>query len=69
MNTSMGREMLWVLMPFVRTKSLFMKLLVAPESKSALTECTSLVSVVPISISRAIDVLQCYAVQNFRQIK
>ena len=33
-----------------------MKLSVAPESKSALTECTSLVSVVPISIKRMIDV-------------
>jgi len=34
-----------------------MKLPVAPESKSALTECTSLVSVVPISIGRIIDIL------------
>ena len=33
-----------------------MKLPVAPESKSALTECTLLVSVVPISIGRMIDV-------------
>jgi len=47
-----------VLIPFVRTKSLFMKLPVALESKSALTECTSLVSVVPISIGRMIDVPQ-----------
>ena len=56
LNTGIGREMLWVLIPFVRTKSLSMKLPVAPESKSALTECTSLVSVVPISIGRMIDV-------------
>ena len=56
LNTSMGREMLRVLIPFVWTKSLSMKLPVAPESKSALTECTSLVSVVPISIGRMIDV-------------
>ena len=34
-----------------------MKLPVAPESKSALTECTLLVSVVLISIGRMIDVL------------
>jgi len=54
----MGREMLRVLIPFVQTKSLSMKLPVAPESKSALTECTLLVSVVPISIGRMIDVLQ-----------
>ena len=48
--------MLWMLMPFVWTKSLFMKLPVALESKSALTECTSLVSVVLISIGRTMDV-------------
>ena len=35
-----------------------MKLPVAPESKSALTECTSLVSVVLTSIGRTIDVPQ-----------
>ena len=35
-----------------------MKLPVAPESKSALTECTSLVSVVLTSIGRMIDVLR-----------
>jgi len=58
LNTGMGREMFQVLIPFVRTKSLSMKLPVAPESKSALTECTSLVSVVPISIGRMIDVLR-----------
>jgi len=58
LNTGMGQEMFQVLIPFVQTKSLFMKLPVAPESKSALTECTSLVSVVPISIGRMIDVPQ-----------
>ena len=41
---------------FRMDKSLSMKLPVAPESKSTLTECTSLVSVVPISIGRTIDV-------------
>ena len=46
-----------MLMPFVQTKSLFMKLPIAPESKSALTECTLLVSVVLILIERMIDVL------------
>jgi len=35
-----------------------MKLPVAPESKSALTKCTSLVSVVLTSIGRMIDVLR-----------
>jgi len=58
LNTGMGRETLWVLIPFMRTKSLSMKLLVALESKSALTECTLLVSVVPISMGRTIDVPQ-----------
>jgi len=54
--TSMGREILWVLIPFVWKKSLSMKLPVALESKSALMECTSLVSVVLISIRRIMDV-------------
>jgi len=57
-DTSMGREMLRVLIPFVRTKSRSMKLPVAPEPKSALTECISLVSVVLTSIGRMINVLQ-----------
>jgi len=57
LNTGMGREMLQVPIPFVQTKSLSMKLLVAPESKSALTEYTSLVSVVLISIGKMIDIL------------
>ena len=56
MYTGMGREILRVLMPFVRTKSQSMKLPIALESKSALTECTSLVSVVLTSIGRMIDV-------------
>jgi len=56
LNTGMGQEMLRVLIPLVRTKSLSMKLPVVPESKSALTEYTLLVSVVPISIGRMIDV-------------
>ena len=50
--------MFQVLIPFIWTKSLSMKLPVALESKSALTERTLLVSVVPISIGRIIDVLQ-----------
>jgi len=54
--TGMGREMLRVLIPFVQTKSQSMKLPIAPESKSALTECTSLVSVVLTSIGRMIDI-------------
>ena len=58
LNTSMGRETFQMLIPFARTKSLSMKLPVAPESKSALTECTLLVSVVLISIGRMIDVLR-----------
>ena len=49
--------MLQVLIPFVWTKSLSMKLPVALKSKSALTECTSLVSVVLIFIGRIMDVL------------
>ena len=57
LNTGMGQEMFQVLIPFIRTKSLSMKLPVALESKSALTECTSLVSVVLISIGRIIDIL------------
>ena len=52
----MGQEMLQVLIPFVWTKSLSMKLPIAPESKSALTECTLLVSVVLISIERMMNV-------------
>ena len=57
MYTSMGREMLRVLMSFVQTKSQSMKLPVAPESKSILMEYTLLVSVVLTSIGRMIDVL------------
>ena len=54
--TGMGREMLQVLIPFFRMKSRSMKLPVALESKSALMECTSLVSVVLTSIGRMINV-------------
>jgi len=54
----MGWEILQVLMPFIWTKSLSMKLPIALESKSALTECISLVSVVLILIERMIDVLR-----------
>jgi len=48
--------MLWVFIPFIRTKSLSMKLPVALESKNTLTECTLLVLVVLISIGRTMDV-------------
>ena len=51
-----------MLMPFVWTKSLSMKLPTAPESKSTLTECTSLVLVVLIFIERMMDVLQALRV-------
>ena len=47
-----------MLIPFIWTKSLFMKLPIAPESKSTLMECTSLVLVVLISIGRTMDVPQ-----------
>ena len=50
--------MLRVLIPFVWMKSQSMKLLVALEFKSTLTECTSLVSVVLTSIGKMIDVLR-----------
>ena len=42
--------------PFEQMKSLSMKLLVAPLSKRALTEWSSLVSVVPISTGRSKEV-------------
>ena len=54
--TGIRREMLRVLIPFIWTKSLSMKLPIALESKSTLTERTSLVLVVLISIGRTIDV-------------
>ena len=54
--------MLWVLIPFIRMKSQSMKLPVALESKSALMEYTSLVSVVLTSIGRMIDVPQALRV-------
>ena len=52
----MLRERVRVFIPFERTKSLSMKLLVAPLSKRALTEWSSLVSVVPISTGRSKEV-------------
>ena len=42
--------------PFEQTKSLSMRLLVTSQSKRALTECSSLVSVVPISTGRSREV-------------
>ena len=42
--------------PFERTKSLLMKLPVAPQSRRALTEWILLVSVVPISTGRSREV-------------
>ena len=52
----MFRESVQVFIPFKRTKSLSMKLPVAPESRRALTEWSSLVSVVPISTGRSKEV-------------
>ena len=54
--TGMGQEMLQMLIPFVQMKSRSMKLPIALESKSTLTEYTSLVSVVLTSIERMIDI-------------
>ena len=42
--------------PFEQTKSLSMRLLVALQSRRASTECSSLVSVVPISTGRSREV-------------
>ena len=42
--------------PFERTKSLSMRLPVAPQSRRTSTECSSLVSVVPISTGRSREV-------------
>ena len=49
-------ERVRVFIPFERTKSLLMRLLVAPESRRASTEWSSLVSVVPISTGRSREV-------------
>ena len=49
-------ERVQVFIPFEQTKSLSMRLPVAPQSRRASTECSSLVSVVPISIGRSREV-------------
>ena len=56
LKTRMLHERVRVFIPFEWTKSLSMKLLVAPESRRALMEWSSLVSVVPISTSRRREV-------------
>ena len=42
--------------PFEQTKPLSMRLLVAPQSRRASTECSSLMSIVPISTGRSREV-------------
>jgi len=49
-------ERVWVFIPFKQTKSLSMRLPVAPQSRRASTECNSLVSIVPISTGRSREV-------------
>ena len=56
--TGMEQEILQVLIPFIWIKSQSIKLPIALESKSALIECTSLVSVILTSIGRMIDIPQ-----------
>ena len=56
LKTGMLCERVQVFIPFEWTKSLSMKLLVAPLSKRVLTEWSSLVSVVPISTGRSKEV-------------
>ena len=56
LKTGMLCERVRVFIPFERTKSLSIKLPVAPLSKRALTEWSSLVSVVPISTGRSKEV-------------
>ena len=53
LKTGMLHERVQVFIPFERTKSLSIKLPVAPQSRRALTEWSSLVFVVPISTSRS----------------
>ena len=53
LKTGMLCERVQVFIPFKQTKSLSMRLLVAPQSRRASTECSSLVSVVPISTGRS----------------
>jgi len=56
LKTEMFCERVRVFIPFERTKSLLMKLPVAPQSRRALMEWSSLVSVVPISTGRSKEV-------------
>ena len=58
LKTEMFRESVRVFIPFEWTKSLSMKLPVAPQSRRALTEWSSLVSIVPISTGRSKEVLR-----------
>ena len=56
LKTGMLCERVQVFIPFKRTKSLSMRLLVAPQSRRASTECSSLVSMVLISTGRSREV-------------
>ena len=56
LKTRMLYKRVRVFIPFEQTKSLSIKLPVAPQSRRALTEWSSLVSVVPISTSRSREV-------------
>ena len=56
LKTGMLCERVQVFIPFEQTKSLSMKLPVAPQSRRALTEWSLLVSVVPISTGRSREV-------------
>ena len=49
-------ERVWVFILFKRTKSLSIRLPVALQSRRASTECSSLVSVIPISTGRSREV-------------
>ena len=49
-------ERVQVFIPFEQTKPLSMRLLVAPQSRRASTECSSLMSIVPISTGRSREV-------------
>ena len=57
LKTSMDQEIVWVLISLKWTKSQSIKLLVAPQSRSVLTEWSLLVLVVLISTSRTKNVL------------
>jgi len=56
LKTGMLHKRVQVFIPFKWTKSLSIKLPVAPQSRRALTEWSLLVSVVPISTSRSREV-------------